>query len=246
VDSRVPVAAARLRLFRLIRDTPHLDWLLLTKRPAYAAGWLDRLAWYADGERGGFSPYLTEPGRGAWYDRPLPNLWIGTSVEDQAAADERIPHVLRIPAAVRFLSCEPLIGPVDLGRWVRAGGELLDWTPDGDAPPGDYNPVLRQWETRPDDGGIAWVIVGGESGHGARPMHPQWARSLRDQCQAAGVAFFMKQWGAWAPYDGEWIDAGMTVYPDGAAMQRIGKVAAGRLLDGREWSDVPTLRQEPR
>lgn len=71
----------------------------------------------------------------------------------------------------------------------------MDWTPDGDAPPGDYNPVLRQWETRPDGGGIHWIIVGGESGPSARPMDLAWARSLRDQSRAAGVPFFFKQLG---------------------------------------------------
>lgn len=120
---------------------------------------------------------------------PLPNVWLGTSCEDQRAADERIPRLLSTPAAVRFLSCEPLLGPVDLSRHLRRQctncGPLYctSWH-NSDAPPG-----------------IHWVIVGGESGRDARPMHPAWARSLRDQCQEAGVPFHFKQWGEWCPSD---------------------------------------------
>jgi protein gp37 len=109
--------------------------------------------------------------------RTLPrNIWLGTSVEDQAAADLRIRHLLRCPAAVRWLSVEPMIGPVDLRK--RAATGLA----------GFGNTAL--WASP-----IGWVVCGGESGPGARPMHPDWARSLRDQCQAAGVPFFFKQWG---------------------------------------------------
>jgi protein gp37 len=116
---------------------------------------------------------------------PLSNVWLGTSVEDQRWADIRIPQLLLTPAAVRFLSCEPLLGPVDLWAYLELGG-------------------------------IDWVIVGGESGHGARPMNPAWARSLRDQCRDAGVAFFFKQWGGRTPKSG------------------------GRVLDGRTWDQMPT------
>jgi protein gp37 len=110
---------------------------------------------------------------------PLPNVWLGVSVEDQARADERIPLLLQTPAAVRFLSCEPLLGPVDLKRvWVLAFADAA-------------GEPMRLSES------LHWCIAGGESGPGARPMHPDWVRSLRDQCQAAGVAFFFKQEGAW-------------------------------------------------
>lgn len=144
----------RARLFFLIKVTPHLDWLLLTKRPEYAVEWWRR-----------------QTGQ-AW---PA-NAWIGTSVEDQAAADARIPHLLKLPARVRFLSMEPLLGAV-----------------------------------APDLTGISWVIVGGESGRRARPMHPEWARSLRDQCTAAGVAFFMKQMDAHAGADKTAIPADLMI-----------------------------------
>lgn len=106
---------------------------------------------------------------------PLPNVWLGTSIENQDAADKRIPHLLKCSAAVRFLSAEPLLGPLDLSAFF--GGEYATAT--GSEP--NYN------------FGISWCIVGGESGHGARPMDIEWARSIRDQCQAAGVPFFMKQ-----------------------------------------------------
>lgn len=99
-------------------------------------------------------------------DAPLPNLWLGVSVENQEYVDERVPALIQTPAAVQFLSCEPLLGPIDLGRWIEP---------------------------------IDWVICGGESGPGARPMHPDWARSLRDQCAEAGIAFFMKQMTRKAP-----------------------------------------------
>lgn len=152
------VEAARRRLFDLISDTEHLDWLLLTKRPQNV------------------KQQLIDAGRG--FQSLPPWVWIGTSVENQAAADERIPHLLQVPAHVRFLSCEPLLGPVDLSEWLDAGYE-------SNGP--------RGWVAEPR--GLHWVICGGESGPHARPMHPQWARSLRGQCQAAGVSYFMKQMG---------------------------------------------------
>ncbi|MDP9352690.1 MAG: phage Gp37/Gp68 family protein, partial [Chloroflexota bacterium] len=173
---------------------------------------------------------------------PLPNLWLGVSVEDQAAADKRIPDLLETPAAVRFLSCEPLLGPVDLEPylWEEAG-------------PG--------WAGKnPADPGLDWVIVGGESGHGARPMHPDWARSLRDQCRDAKVALFFKQWGEYRPPEGLMLDQLTNprnlavVAPDGTqrrhedpmqpgdnVMVRVGKHKAGRVLDGRTWDQMPVV-----
>lgn len=140
------------------------------------------------------------------FGEPLENVWIGTSIEDQAAADERIPWLLKCSAAVRFLSCEPLLGPVDLKldcieRFDDGTGFLHNsekWHPC------DY--TCGGSETK---GGIDWVIAGGESGPGARPANPDWFRFLREQCQAANVAFFFKQWGEWAPF------ATHAVYQDG-------------------------------
>jgi len=173
---------------------------------------------------------------------PLPNVWLGVSVEDQARADERIPLLLQTPAAVRFLSCEPLLGPVelsDLSGWITS--DAVHWW---------GRPILG-------GSGINWVIGGGESGPGARPMHPDWARSLRDQCQAAGVAFFFKQWGEYRPGGApvgirmEWVHPSGLHYGTGEpirgeglpveTMSRVGKKAAGRLLDGRTWDEFPEV-----
>lgn len=120
---------------------------------------------------------------------PLPNVWLGVSVEDQAAADERIPLLFQTPAAVRWVSAEPLLGPVSL-RWLAAFPENAPHI--GQRPGGSTNHLdgLRR---------LDWVVVGGESGPKARPMHPAWARGLRDQCAAAGVPFLFKQWGEWRP-----------------------------------------------
>lgn len=170
---------------------------------------------------------------------PLPNVWLGVSVEDQARADERIPLLLDTPAAVRFISAEPLLGPVDVRRWLRPGC-----------------PVCPPWEFPCETGcsnvtRLDWVICGGESGPDARWLHPKWVRSLRDQCAAAQVPFFFKQWGEFtyetrpgveveladlAP--GESVIAG-----DGEtnhiAFRRTGKRTAGHLLDGIEHFNWP-------
>lgn len=185
---------------------------------------------------------------------PLPNVWLGTSVENQEQADERIPHLLQCPAAVRFLSCEPLLGPVNLTQiggtaCLASAGACCGDRPwldslrgiQGCRRAGAYGFPLRNQMPR----GIDWVIVGGESGPGARPMHPDWARSIRDQCQAAGVAFFFKQWGEHAPFAALPADTkirGHTWDNGGSftSVARVGKKAAGRLLDGREWNEMPT------
>jgi protein gp37 len=207
---------ARARLFTLIERTLWLDWMLLTKRPENI---MDMI------------PIDWVPG--------LPdNVWIGTSVEDQQRADERIPALLDVPAQVRFLSCEPLIGPVDL-QYVL-GVERMDVLESEPNPWGVEMFATMQGRL---GGGLHWVIVGGESGPGARPMHPHWARTLRDQCETAEVAFFMKQWGAWAPSHDRHADLMMYAEPDAedtaVALSRVGKKHAGRLLDGRTWDDVP-------
>lgn len=144
--------------------------------------------------------------------RSADHIWLGVSVENQEQADKRIPELLKIPARVRFLSCEPLLGPIDLYKWMRGDGHDSPWLD-----------------------GVNWVICGGESGPGARPMHPDWARSLRDQCQAARVPFFFKQWGD-VVYQTSTNGNGSLTWTQ---PYRIGKKAAGRLLDGREWNEMP-------
>ncbi len=167
----------------------------------------------------------------AW---PLPNVWLGVSVEDQPTADERIPVLLQTPAAVRFISAEPLLGNLALSPWLglQCTHESSYCEPDTGAT------VCRECEEQPL---LDWVICGGESGPGARPMHPGWARSLRDQCVAAGVPYFFKQWGEWAP---NWLneDDGKMI-PGSEWMDRVGKKAAGSLLDGRPWRQMPEVRR---
>lgn len=158
----------RGQLGRLIEVTPNLDWMLLTKRIENAEEMLrdDFGFWGSLGAMGGYHR--------KWLDLPE-NVWLGTSLENQKVADKRLPVLLSTPARNRFLSCEPLLGPINLGLL----GTCDDWQP--------------AYEK------LSWVIVGGESGHGARPMHPDWPRALRDECNEAGIPFFFKQHGAWKP-----------------------------------------------
>ena len=164
------------------------------------------------------------------FEGPHPRIWLGVSVEDQAAADERIPLLLDTPAAVRWISAEPLLETVDL-RLHRIDGTTVDDLCDE---------CGERHEGRCDYPGIDWVVIGGESGPKARPMHPQWARDLRDQCAAAGVPFLFKQWGEWVGAKGipGKIPVGH-VFNDGYQMLRVGKKAAGRLLDGVKHDGYP-------
>lgn len=214
-----------LRIFEIMERTKRHTFQILTKRPKLALA------------------FCQQYGIGDANEWPS-NVWLGVSVEDQKTADERIPLLLQTPAAVRFVSAEPLLGPVDvckLGDWfcercddyLSASRVTFDETCDtcGDA---------VTWR-----GALDWAIVGGESGPGARPMHPDWARSIRDQCQAAGVAFHFKQWGEWltvdvgvAANDGKWHCTTHSWGDDWLAL-RVGKKAAGRVLDGRTWDEFP-------
>lgn len=227
-DQRLDMDDWRRDLFRLIEDTPHLDWLILTKRPENILGWIPQVN----------------------------NLHFGVSVENQEQADKRIPKLLELRSVWRvkgfmFVSVEPLLGPIDMsGLAFEAAGPT--WA--------GYNRL------------IDWVIVGGESGPNARPMHPDWARSIRDQCQAAALPFFFKQWGTWihetqirndglanddryalskcvkTPQDiglmarrSEWrihTNGGFDYY-------NVGKKAAGRLLDGVEHNAFPEVQHAP-
>ncbi|MEO0385059.1 MAG: phage Gp37/Gp68 family protein [Pseudomonadota bacterium] len=223
-------------------------------------------------------------GRPKWPREPLPNVWLGTSVEDQPTAEARIPHLLQTPAAIRFISAEPLLGPVDLQRniggtlWIGGqrgcGGTHRHSGKAGETIHGIYHANdPRQRHHHHDDRckpGLDWVICGGESGPGARPMHPDWARNLRDQCAAAKVPFFFKQWGAWLPgefgsppdisfQDGSWMDANLLPdidcedgwcedwvdddFEGHCLFKRTGKKAAGRLLDGVIHNAMPQTDQ---
>lgn len=207
-DSEKISPAWRFRLGELIMQTPHLDWLLLTKRPENVMR---------------FAPDF-------WVrldnTKPLPpNVWIGTTVENQDAANKRLPYMNEIPAYVKFISAEPLIGPVSLEKalWhtlkFHAGG-------------------LKNC--------ISWVIVGGESGHGSRPMHPEWARQIMGECKRDGIPFLFKQWGEYVPC---FMVEDETAFPqkivDGCIMNKIGKKVAGRLLDGKEHTNFPSHAMTP-
>jgi protein gp37 len=171
---------------------------------------------------------------------PLRNIWLGVSVENQNTADERIPILLDTPAAVRFVSYEPALGPVDV-RHIQHDGLV-----EIDALTGDHG-VYRPLIGRAPGNKLHWIIAGGESRPGARPAHPDWFRSVRDQCLAAGVPFFFKQWGEWISVDQRVLvgDArlhrGMNLH--GIRMLCAGKKSAGRLLDGREWNGFPKVAE---
>lgn len=175
----------------LMRVTPHLIWLLLTKRPQMIRQRLE--AAFAHLAKGTDRGDLLEWIAGWLQGLPPENIWLGITAENQDELVRRTPHVLAVPAAKRFLSMEPLLGPVRLDR-LPHGDES-----DIDALRGEIVFTPQHVAVRPEPLGarIDWVIAGGESGPKARPSHPDWFRSLRDQCQAAGVPFFFKQWGEW-------------------------------------------------
>jgi protein gp37 len=193
------------KALNVVYDAKQHTFLILTKRPERMRDFL-----------------LGTSGAGANFE--FDNLWLGVTAENQEQADKRIPILLQIPSAKRFVSIEPMLGPVDLDK----------------IPPGNsgrwcgFGPSEFKCDTYKAKDGLDLVVLGGESGHGARPMHPDWARGVRDQCQAAGVPFFFKQWGEWRkqePYGHE---------TDGdATMFRCGLRKAGRLLDGQEHNELP-------
>lgn len=261
------------KVFGYMHHFKQHTFMVLTKRPERMATFI---RWYSDWV--GFNAWPSEYG----------HVWLGTTAENQDAADERIPILLQIPAAVRFVSVEPMLGPVDLTRYLRT---RKDYTSGGcyfiecslcgerfNAGKGPTNSTGMRWREGfkaewwakhtgiPQDRyaiklhvseipelckspSLSWIICGGETGTGARPCHPDWVRSLRDQAKAAGVPFFFKSWGQWVPTyttgpefelrrlaDDEVVMSG---HGHGVVMKKVGKKEAGRLLDGREWNEVP-------
>lgn len=228
LDDEVPIEWLSF-LLDTIRLCPHLDFQLLTKRPE---NFKERVHQSRMSVPAGdpFSVWITKwiafkPGSGF----PPPNVWIGTTVENQHYADLRIPQLLAIPAKVRFLSCEPLVDALNLNLAIRA-----------EEPHGQHF-LLEQF--------VHWVIAGGESGGKAQPSDPDWFRSLRDQCKMAGVPFFFKQWGEWLPagHEADHLPTTKTYKSkmigndlDGTVrMLRCGKELAGKRLDGQEWQQFP-------
>ena len=183
-ERRAELKEYRERLWNLVVETPWLDWLLLTKRPQNAEGMVP------------------------WTDEWPANVWLGTTIENQKFAEIRLGFLLKHPASVRFLSCEPLLGPLNLRTWFKKEG-------------------LYQ---------IDWVIAGGESGPGARPMHPDWASSLLHQCQEFDVPFHFKQWGHWVPAELLCEEVSPRVISlqneRPVKMARVSKKLAGRTLEG--------------
>jgi len=221
------------RVFTVMAQTPQHTYQVLTKRHGRMRSVLNSDV-FVNMVRGML-------GEVVW---PLPNVWLGVSVEDQHWADIRIPALLETPAAVRWLSCEPLLGPLKL---TGGGTQQTYWLTGrpywGEPEPIGGGTILGR---APLIGPrLDWIVVGGESGPGARPMHPDWARFLRDQCTGAGVPFFFKQWGEWchttqlpeATYVA--LDAAINLAQPHPEPHRVGKKRAGRLLDERTWDEYP-------
>ncbi len=235
------------RVLLTMQQNPRHTFFLLSKRPERILRWNN----------------LQKP----WNSEEWPqNIWVGVTAENQKRADERIPILLQIPAAVRFVSCEPLLGHINLSKWLGTCAAC-------GAPATQCGPVLWQKgqkccpECTHDGVHLDLVIVGGETGPGARPMCPDWVRDLRDQCISAEVPFFFKSWGDWAPWYGDEDDGcpgdpeceeincsgcrkahfwrftggGPAGYEprDVLYSVRVGKKAAGRILDGQEWNQLP-------
>lgn len=174
---------------------------------------------------------------------PLPNVWLGVSAEDQKAAEERIPLLRQTRAAIRWVSYEPALGPIDWNRWVFNREAVIRYAVNG--------PAMLNYEQADATIGypLDWIVAGGESQPGSRPADPEWFRQARDACATAGVAFNFKQWGDWLPLH----DATRLLNPEGRPglqwtvrhigghfpMARVGKKAAGRLLDGRTHDEFP-------
>lgn len=205
-------------VFSAMSDADHHTYQVLTKRP-----WRMLKYFNIKSDQHGIP----------W--QPKNNVWIGVTAENQEQANIRIPILLQTHAAVRFVSCEPLLSPINLKNYLSP---------------------LEGGGRRP--GGINWVIAGGESGHGARPMHPDWPRSLRDQCQATGVPFFFKQWGEYIPWEAgkdkssQYFSQNDKIllsdehdFIEKLEFEKVGKKSAGRLLDGEEWGQYPEIKTNP-
>lgn len=247
-EDRDDLVDPRARLWELVESTPALTWLMLTKRPENVVAMTP-----AD---------------------LLPRLWVGTTAENQEYLERRVVELVQIPSAIRFLSCEPLLGQLSVRRVATfefAGAEYLD------ALAGKLYGLLGD-EVGEIEHSVDWLIGGGESGPQARPTHPDWVRQLRDECVETGTAYFWKQWGEWKERfhdedgprmrpcadpgtkegrylwetatrpgllsaDGRFF-ASPEMLPDGVEarlMERVGRKAAGRLLDGCEWNEVPEV-----
>lgn len=229
----------RRMLFELIDDTPHLDWQLLTKRPENIARfWMHNAPCSLCN---GWDANCSGDGHLLGYRA---NVWLGTSISDQASADAQIPELLKCRdlSPVLFLSCEPLLGPIELtliGSSDPTCYPFYDCLRGKEAP----GPIVMH-------GYIDWVIAGGESGPNARECHPAWIRGLRDNCHAVGLPFFFKQWGEWAateldprtmPLPTE-LESFRDQIETSVTFEKVGKTAAGNTLDGLQHLAFPEVR----
>lgn len=274
-ELREELTHARLVALVEMRLSPEVDFLILSKR--------NHIHWLQEALQAAESTGLLalEGWLKTWVaGKPPKNIWLGATVESQPYMDLRERWLLNTPAAVRFLSVEPMLGPIAIPQWINLPTEVR-----GDFPFSSHifaeagihrvtlNPYgARSVETRAgrqlgikpgeceDLGfGVDWIICGGESGTKGRPMHPDWVRSLRDQCIDNWVPFFFKQWGEWAPIDQPWAQqsplklgrreqwlnraGGMGFHGEDVwRMRAVGKKAAGRMVEGREWNQVPEVK----
>ena len=262
-------------VFGVMAACPQHTFIVLTKRPERAReffAWIEEKGQQAAVQGGDVqvrfcvmaADHFIERGFHVTYPPwPLPNVWLLTSAEDQETAEKRIPHLLKCPATVHGVSYEPALSRVDFSPWLRPEftvhrGDTVLESAEGRAA---ITAIAKAAAIQAGARFIGWLIAGGESGPRARPMHPDWARSVRDQCQAAGVPYFFKQWGEWAPTDiapggdlGGDMRCGLVeiVRPAGemdghfrkgdVLMRRLGKKVSGALLDGREWREFPEPR----
>jgi protein gp37 len=208
-EDRPDLIRWRNRLWDLIANTPWLDWLLLTKRVENVGKMV--------------------PWESVWPH----NVWLGVTIENQQMAYKRIPELLPYPAVIKFISSEPLLGPVNLTQWLHQNFEQRS-----------KKYISSGVNIGSNKNGVDWVIVGGESGRYARPMHPSWVLSIRDQCLSAGIPFHFKQWGCWRPGNNGLRTNVRTMFledDDGntAMLVWMGKKTAGRELDGRTWDEIP-------
>jgi protein gp37 len=221
------------RVFGLMASQRKHTFLLLTKRPERMAEYLRGI--YDDPKQalrfGNSDPNNTmlvaaSMRRG----RPLPNVWLGVTAENQLRVDQRLPVLLQIPAAGRFISVEPMLGQIKLPQ-VCDHGACMDW---GNHPCDNDTCPSRK---------LDWVICGGESGPGARPMTPEWVKDLANQCHFAGVSFFFKGWGDWAPNclcdTKQPHKTALRPFPGHGVMFRCGKAKSGHLHQGEEWQEIP-------
>lgn len=233
-------------VFAVMGRCQHHTFILLTKRPRRMleytqAGRYQKILNIAYGLKfrpKGLGKGIDNPNNMKWW----PNVWLGVTAENQQTADERIPILLQIPAPVRWVSVEPMLGPVNLTS-IDHGWQINALT-------GKQSDMGRPYY---DTGKLHWVACGGESGHGARPLHPDWERSLRDQCISAGVPYFFKQHGEWlhesqiagckTELDPDYIHNYLLRYTWTKKVNdvsfRVGKKKAGRLLDGRTYDEIP-------